>query len=612
MRLGEAMSLRQKWAAAVLVVACSSVHAQDAVVITAARTPQRVADVVAEVTVLDTAAVERASSAGRSLVELLAQQPGLQVSNNGGLGRISSVFVRGLEARHTLLLVDGVPVGSATVGSPSLDNLPLAAIERIEIVRGPLSSLYGSGAMGGVVQVFLKRGASGTAATAALTAGSHGHAQIGGSAAWGAGAFDAAASVSHTRQHGISATNERAPFGSHNPDDDGYRQNAGSLRLGWQLVPGWRLEGLVLRATGRSDYDDGPGAAARNGLVNQVAALTLQGRVTPIWTTRLLLSSSLDEADTLATASAFTPLGATGTRQRQLSWEQRIDTPAGTVLALAERLEQRVSRPGAAYETSRRTIDALALGLAGTAGAHAWEASARHDDNSQFGGRDNASIAYAYAFAPAWRVGGSAGTSFVAPSFNQLYFPGFGNPLLQPEEGRHGEAYVRWDSAATTARLTAWRHRYRGFITSGQNPVNLPRATVRGATLAVDQRWDGGLLQASLDHTDPRNTTTGSANEHHLLPRRAERVLRVAADQRIGPWSFGTTLLASSHRYDDPANLVRMGGFATVDLRAERSISPGLTAALALNNVGDRRHETAYGYNQPGRELYATLRWSLR
>jgi vitamin B12 transporter len=136
----------------------------DAVTVTASRTPSRVGDTVAEVTGLERADIERAN--GRSLAELLAQQPGLQVSSNGGLGKTSSVFIRGLESRHTLLLVDGVRLGSATVGTPSWDNLPLDTIERIEIVRGPRSSLYGADAIGGVVQIFTRRGRDGASTTA--------------------------------------------------------------------------------------------------------------------------------------------------------------------------------------------------------------------------------------------------------------------------------------------------------------------------------------------------------------------------------------------------------------------------------------------------------------
>src|SRR5262249_54965789 len=160
------------------------------VAITATRTPSRVADVVAEVTVLDRETLDRSS--GRTLVELLSQQPGLQFTSNGGLGKSSSLFIRGLEARHTLLLVDGVRVGSATLGTPSLDNLPLEAIERIEIVRGPMSALYGSDAVGGVIQVFTRRGRAGLHPNAKATVGSKRYGQLAGGVSLGSGSFDAA------------------------------------------------------------------------------------------------------------------------------------------------------------------------------------------------------------------------------------------------------------------------------------------------------------------------------------------------------------------------------------------------------------------------------------
>lgn len=598
------------WLVVVGLAVSASAVADEAVVVTAARTPQRVNDVIAEVSVLDRAAIARAE--GRTLAELLAQQPGLQFASNGGLGKTASLFMRGLESRHTLLLVEGVPMGSATVGSPSLDNLPLAAIERIEIVRGPLSSLYGTGAMGGVIQVFLKRGAAGLHGDAKVVAGSDRYGQFAAGLAWGQGAFDAAAQVVHTQTRGFSATNAAVPFGSFNPDRDGFRQNTGSLRLGWQAAADWRVEALVLRSRASSDFDDGPGAASQSGLSNQVWSWSMKGQLAPAWSTRLSVSDSLDEVNTEVSASAFAALGAIVSRQGLLAWENRVDTPLGTLLLLAERLEQRVARPGAAFATSRRSIDAWALGLSGSAGAHSWQASARHDRNSQFDGTDNAALGYAFRLAPAWRIGGSLGTSFVAPSFNQLYFPNFGNPLLQPEEGRHGEAFVRWDDAATSARITAYKHRYRGFITSGPQPVNLPRVEVDGVTMSLQQRWREIDLQASLDHTDPRNATVGNANQGKLLPRRARSALRLAGDWKRGDWSLGATLAAFSHRFDNVANTARLGGYGTLDLRADWALSPGSILSVKINNLADQAYQTALGYNQPGREVFVSWRWSLR
>lgn len=594
-----------------LPFAASAAQAQpQTITVTATRVPVRVSDVVAEVTVLDRAAIER--SEGRTLVELLSQQAGLQFTSTGGLGKNSGLFIRGLESRHTLLLVDGVRVFSATVGSPSLDNLPLEAIERIEIVRGPLSSLYGSGAFGGVIQVFTRRGGQGLSANAKASAGSHGYGQAAAGVGFGDGRFDAALQVQHTQTRGISATNPQVPFGSHHPDDDGFRQNAGSLRLGWQLSPGWRVDAMALQSTGKSDLDDGPGGSAQAELENRLGSVALSGSVLPGWRTRLFVSDATDSYETLSSASAFASLGVISTRQRQYGWENSFDTPAGTLLALAERMEEEVSRPGQPFDVSQRHIDAVAAGLSGTAGAHSWQASLRHDRNSQFGKQNNGALGYGFAITPAWRVGASVGASYVAPSFNQLYFPNFGNPLLVPEEGEHAELSLRWTAAEHSLRAAYYEHRYRGFITSGPQPVNLPKAKIDGVTVSYEGRWRALDLTASLDHTDPRNATAGNANNDKLLPRRAQRAARLGADWNGGSFSAGATLAAFSHRFDNAANTVRLGGYGTLDLRAEWTLAPAWRLGLKLNNAGDKRYETALGYNQPGREGFVTLRYAMR
>ena len=588
----------------------AAAQAAETITVTATRTAVRASEVVVEVSVIDRAALDRA--VGRTLVELLSQYAGLQTSSNGGLGKTASLFIRGLEARHTLLLVDGVRVGSATVGSPSLDNLPLEAVDRIEIVRGPMSSLYGSGAMGGVIQVFLRRGGQGFSVNAKASAGSHGYGMLSGGAAYGDGPLDAAVQLQATDVEGVSATNPRVPFGSYNPDRDGFRQTGGSLRLGWQLAPDWRLEALALQSRGTTQIDDGPGADARARLENRIASLAASGKVMEGWRMRLSVAGSTDGYDTLSSASTFASLGLIQTRQRQIGWENAFATPVGTLLALAETQREIVSRLGQAFEVSRRSIDGVALGLNGAAGAHTWQASARHDRNSQFGSKDTGAAGYAYALSPAWQLTGSLGTSFVAPSFNQLYFPGFGNPKLLPETGRHGELGLRWTAGEHSLRAAYYEHRYRGFITSGATPINLPRARITGTTLSYEGRWLGLDLRAALDHTDPRNDTVASANYDKLLPRRAQNALRLGADWQGGPWRAGASVASFSHRFDNASNTTRLGGYATLDLRAEWVATREWALGVKLNNLGDKRYETSLGYDQPGREGYVTLRYTMR
>jgi vitamin B12 transporter len=585
-------------------------QAADLVSITATRTPVRVGDTVAETTVIDRQQLDR--SEGRTLPELLAGLAGFQFSSNGGLGKTSSVFIRGLESRHTLLVVDGVRVGSATLGTPSLDNLPLEAIDRIEVVRGPMSSLYGNGAFGGVIQVFTRQGAQGLTGHAKLAAGSKDFGQIAGGLGFGDGVIDAAVQVQHTDTKSFSATNASVPFGNFNADRDGFRQNSGSLRLGWQALPGWRADFLALQSTGLTRIDDGPNADARAELENRVTALTVRGKPLPAWAMRVTVAESVDAYDTVATASAFTALGAIQTRSRQLGWENTLATPLGTVLALAERTTETVSRPGAPFALSQRDIDGLALGLSGAAAQHSWQASVRRDSNSQFGSVTTGALAYAYRLTPAWRLGASHGTSQTLPSFNQLYFPGFGNPLLLPEKGQQSEVNLRWSSAQHSLHAAYYDYHYRGFISSGPQPVNLPRVEITGVTLAYEGRWRNVDLTASLDQLDPQNATVGNANFGKQLPRRARQIARAGADWRAGAWSAGATLVGFSHRFDNAANTIRLGGYGLLDLRFDWAVAPSLTLGVRVNNVTDKAYETVLGYNQPGREGFLTLRHAFR
>lgn len=578
-----------------------------AVVVTATRTATRVSETVADVTVVDRAEIER--SEGQALIEVLAREPGIQFSSSGGLGTTGSLFIRGHERRHTVLLIDGVRVGSATDGAPSIDNLPLDAIERIEIVRGPLSSLYGSDAVGGVIQIFTRRGREGFHPNAHAAIGSHRYGRVGGGMSFGDGRFDGAIQVQALDTEGFSATNPRVLFGNFDPDRDGFRQNAANLRLGTKLGEHWRLEGLLLESRGEVQYDDGPGVDSRAKLRTAVRSLQASGRVLDSWRTKLIAAHTVDRYDTLASA-AF-DVGAIETSQKQFTWENTFATPLGTALALVERLYQDVSRPGAPFAESDRRIDAFALGLSGSAADHSWEASVRNDRNSQFGDQATGSLGWGYAFAPAWSVAASFGTSFVAPSFNQLYYPGFGNPDLKPEEGRHAELSLAWRSGDHAVRAAWFDSRIRSFLSSGPAPVNIPRTRIDGVTLSYEGRWSDFVSGVSLDRIDPRNETHGSSFGKRL-PRRSKVAFKARADWIRGPWSVGATWAAYSDRFDDAANTRPLAGYGTVDLRVDWRFTRNWSAGARLNNVGDKDYETAFGWNQPGREVFLLVRYEPR
>lgn len=581
--------------------ASMQVAALDPVVVTATRHPVRADELVSEVVVIERAQIE--DSAARTVPELLARSAGVQFTSTGGVGKVAGVFIRGAESRHTVLLIDGVRYGSATAGIPIWDAVPLEMIERIEVLKGPASALYGSDGVGGVVQIFTRRGQTGYRPYASLGMGSSGTAQAAAGTSGGKGPWTYAFGVQRTRERGISATNANAPFGIHDPDRDGFVQNSLNASAALQLHADWRVEASVLHSSGTTRFDDGPGIDARSRIRSDVASLGLKGRI-GAWNSELRLAHSVDLDR--AIEGSWLP-SEFRTTQQQWSWLNTMATPLGTALAGLERREQQVDG-STAYDVSQRTIDAVFAGLNGQSGAHSWQANLRRDRNSQFGGSSTGFAGYAYRIGGGWRVHASHGTSFVAPNFNQLYYPGFSNPLLQPERGRNTEAALSWSAGGHDLRLTRFDNRIRGYISNTTLPQNVPRSRIDGWTLAYEGRLGSATrMRASLDALDPRNEATG-----RLLPRRAREQATLAVDHQAGAWRFGGSLLHAGARFDDIANTVPLASYTTIDLHAEHRLPGDWRLQFKLANLTDRVYETAYGYNQPGRAAHVTLRWQPR
>lgn len=570
-------------------------------VVTATRGATRADVLVSDVVVIDGAQIEH--STARTLPELLAREAGLQMSSNGGAGKSSSVFIRGTEARHTIFLIDGVRYGSATLGTPVWDAVPLDAIERIEVLKGPASSLYGSDGVGGVVQIFTKKGRAGFHPRAAVTLGSEKFRELSAGVGGGQGALSYALGARHQRQDGFSATNERVQFGNFNPDRDPFRQDSVNGSLGYQINGDWRADANFVYSDGLTHLDDGPDVDSRTKVRSTVFGAGLKGRVLPRWQTELRFGHSADTSN--AVEASWLPSDFK-TVQNEWSWQNHVDTPIGVALAGADRREQKVSG-STDYTVKSRSITGIFAGLNGNAGAHSWQFSGRRDDNSQFGGANTWFAGYGYQISPAWRLHASRGTSFVAPSFNQLYYPDFGNPLLEPERGRNTDIGVTWTAGVHEVKLVRFDNRIRGYITSGALPTNVPRTRIDGWTLGYQGRAGQLGLRASLDVMDPRNELTG-----RQLQRRAKRNATLGADYATGAWTFGGTLLAASTRYDDAGNTRRMGGYATLDLYADYALNKDWTVRGKVNNLLDRDYETAWGYNQPGRGVFVTLSWQPR
>ncbi len=571
------------------------------VVVTASRIDTRADDLVSDVVVLDRAAIE--ASAGRTLTEVLARNAGIQMFSNGGLGKNSGVYTRGTETRHTMLLIDGVRFGSATTGAPSWDNIPLDMIERIEVLKGPASALYGSEAVGGVVQVFMRKGMKGFSPSASLSLGSNSFAQASAGLNGGDGALSYAMGVQKTQDKGFSATNSNAAFGNHHPDRDGFKQDAVNASVAYQINQAWRLDAGLLYADGVNHYDDGPTGDTRTAVRTQTLRAGVEGKVLPSWKTQLRVSQAIDNGN--AIEAAFLP-SKFNTKQNQISWQNDIATPVGIALVGVERLTQKVDS-STAYDLTQRTVSSYFAGLNGASVSHSWQANLRRDSNSQFGDSNTWFAGYGYKINPAWRVNTSYGTSFVAPSFNQLYFPGFGNTALQPEKGRNRDLGINYSANGQSLKLVHFDNKIQGFITGATRAESIPRARIKGWTLGYEGNFAGLHLHASLDRLNPRNELTGK-----LLQRRARNQDTLGADYTTGAWTFGGSLLNVGARFDDTRNAVALPSYTTVDAFVNYAISKDLRLQTKLNNMANKSYETAYGFNQPGRSVFVTLRYAMK
>ena len=568
------------------------------VVVTASRTATRIDELVSEVVVIDRDEIEK--SAGRTLTELLARSAGVQFSSNGGNGKSSSIYLRGTEARHTILLIDGVRYGSATLGTPVWENIPLEAIERIEVLKGPGSSLYGNDAAGGVVQIFTRQGGKGFKPRAKLTAGSNAYNQFSAGISGGAGALGYSVDAVTSRDKGFSATNPSVPFGNYNADRDGFNQNAVNAHLSYKLSADWRVSGGALYSDGITRYDDGPNRDTRTRVQTQTANVSVDGKLLPGWRTSLRFGQGSDTSH--AIVSSFLP-GDFTTQQDQWTWQNTIDTPIGAVVVGAESLSQSVDS-STKYTVSSRRVSSYFGGINGTYGAHSWQGNVRHDSNSQFGGNTTGFAGYGYKITSALRAHASYGTSFVAPSFNQLYFPNFGNPLLQPEQGKNLDVGVTYRQAGHSVKLVHFQNKIRGFITSTTAPTNIPRAKIDGWTAGYDGRIGNFTLRATYDKLDPRNELTGK-----ILPRRNREQVSASIDYAVDAWRVGSSVFRAGSRFDNTANTTPIAGYTTIDAYVDFKVTPELTLQAKGVNLTNKDYQTILGYNQPGRGVFVSLRY---
>ncbi|MEJ2176944.1 MAG: TonB-dependent receptor [Gammaproteobacteria bacterium] len=573
------------------------------IVVTASRGAETADETLVPVSVITREDIEKIGAI--SVPEVLATVPGVQLSNNGGLGQVTSVFLRGTESDHTLILIDGVKVGSATAGTTPFQDLPLDQVEKIEVVRGPRSSLYGSEAIGGVIQIFTRKGGQGTQPNFSVSGGSHNTGKINLGVSGGDRDRWYSVNASSFTTDGFNACRGSFEAGCFTiePDDDGYKNTSVSLRAGAQINTAFNLEAGILNADGEAEFDGS--FQNQSETRSQVGHVKGVVQATDNWQTSLLAGQTKDQSENFLNdvfASTFDTL------RNQISWQNDILLNESRLIIGLDYTDEEVESDSEFAVTSRDNTGVFAS-YNTSIGEHVFDVSLREDDNEQFGNKTTGGIAYGYDLGEQTRVTFGYGTAFKAPSFNDLYFPGFGNPDLVPETSSSIDLGFSGRSVLATWSVNLFKTEIEnliGFDPMTFLPINTDEAEITGIEFAGSIDLSEWSLGGNLTIQDPTDTS-GGPNDGNQLARRAKETLQLSADRNFGKWSAGASLLYKGRSYDDPSNLTELEAFTLVDIRTDYRVHENWLLGIRVNNIFDEEYETAAFYYQDGINALVTL-----
>ena len=610
------------------VVGAQTALQQEELVVTATRTETPLAQTFAPVTVFTAADIAQLQV--RDVPELLSRFTGVDVTQSGGRGANSSTFVRGTNSGHLLVLVDGVRIGSASLGSTSLAFIDPAAIERIELVRGPRSSLYGSDAIGGIVQIFTRK-AENAGANLALNIGygKHNEQQARIVTGWKSDSTQLNLVASHNStdgfDHTVSETNQ-------NDDLDAYSADRLSFSASHDLSEYWRLAANGQYQQGESDSDNGycfvdcrPYSTFSNGS----ADVGVYGQLTDMWASQIKLGIAQDsatQADHIAAAAIVNEGGRNSieTERESLSWQNDLALTETQLVTLgvdylndkvSGDLERRDYQPDWSYVVSFVGYDVDArdnLGVfgqyQGRFGAHNVIAAVRTDDNEQFGRQDTGNFTYGFELADGWSLMASYGTAFKAPSFNDLYWPTLGNPDLQPENSRNLEAGVKFQQDTVLFAMNIFENTINDLIAwapaadGNWYPFNVDDANITGIEAEFKQNFDGWLVDVNYTALDAEDTATGKR-----LINRADQLFNADLSRAFGDLTLGLGLEARSARYADQANTEKLSGYALVNFRAAWTLNDNVVIDAKVNNLLDKDYTVVRNYNEDGINAFGSV-----
>ncbi|MFV0933600.1 TonB-dependent receptor domain-containing protein [Pseudomonas jessenii] len=558
-----------------------------------------------------------------SVTDLLRRVPGVQVSQSGGRGSIPGVYIRGTQSAQSLVLVDGQRIGSSTSGDSNLQHINIEQVERVEVLRGSRSVIYGSDAIGGVIQIFTRRG------------GQQGlqprmHTGFGSNQTWERSLglsggdertrFNLGASLDETA--GINRTHESYPSDG---DHDAYRNKSLSLSLSHTLTEDVEVGANVLDNRGKSEFDSPFGRydyvtdksyqqQPYNDFNVSSVSSYIDAQINEVWKTRIELGHSENRETTLDKLSD--ERSVFNTYRDSVNWQNDLELNERNSLMLGgDWYEDRINSTTAFDEDSRWNRAAF-IQHRFQADSFSTELGLRHDDNQQFGSQNTWSGTFTLPLNPDNEVLLTYSEGFRAPTFNDLYYPDFSNPDLKPETSKSYE--LQWRSQLTeSSRLetSLYRTDLEDAIIFGSNsrPENVASARINGFEAALKQELFGWQSNLGVAIIDPRDRDTG-----HTLARRARRTLSLDLDRQFDRLGLGASWQAVSSSYDDLNNQQPLGGYALLGLRSSWELNREIQLELKVDNLLDKGYSRAlykyqgsqYGYREEGRAWMFGVTWT--
>lgn len=579
---------------------------QNAIVVTATRTAQTVDDSVASVTVITREDIEK--SQALSVPELVRGITGLDVTMQGGFGKLSSFFLRGTNSNQVLALVDGLRFGSATAGTAAWEFLPLSEIERIEIVRGPRSSLYGSDAIGGVIQVFTRAGKGPPRGRVELSAGTQDTGSVAGGISGGSESNWFNVSASGFRTEGIDARQPTTEFGVllDESDLDGFNNRAFSGRYGHRFKNGSELQLFATQTSGNTEFDSSAGN--EDNFTDQAIGATYRIRATSRWNVLLEGGRTTDKRTTFR-ADGSVPESNFDTEIQNFLWQNDVTLGRAQLLTLGADYRQDMVDSSENFKQTSRDNTGVFAQYQGTFGRQNVIVGARVDDNEQFGTEPTGNIGWGYNLPKSMRLVASYGTAFRAPTFNDLFFPDFfgfatSNPDLKPEKSQSAEVGLsgsfrggRWDVRAYHTEIQDLIALDANFI-----PQNLNSATINGVEAQISAVVASWLARLQLSYVDPVDDATGN-----VLPRRSKEWFKLDFERRYGKTNLLFALIAQGPRFDDLANTDEVPGYALVNVAVKHQLSKDWAIGGRINNLFDKDYQSVDTFNELGRNVLFTV-----